>query len=60
MTPVVGVECALPKDFQPYGRDSRQLRWFYLIPAFIQTTLRGVKREASDGDERNQAIATRI
>ena len=33
MTPALGVECALPKDFRPYGRDTRWLSWLALTLA---------------------------
>lgn len=41
MTPALGVECALPKNFQPYRRASRKLPWLALAFAFAGAMMFG-------------------
>ncbi len=41
MTPALGVECALPKDFRPYGRDTRWLPWLALALALAGALMFG-------------------
>jgi hypothetical protein len=41
MTPALGVECALPKDFRPYGRDARWLSWLALTLALAAALMFG-------------------
>ena len=41
MTPALGVECALPKDFQPYPRDPRPLVWLSMALGFAGAMMFG-------------------
>jgi sortase A len=41
MTPALGVECALPKDFRPYAKDRRRLPWVALLVTLAGAVLFG-------------------